>query len=171
MNKQQLRKWAKKERKKFDMETLSMKLVEKLKETTEYKKAKNIMIYYPKLDEINLLSLLDDKSKNFYLPKIQGDDLLCCPYKKGDELCLSCFNTKEPTSEAIKKTFIDLVIVPALAVDKNGYRLGYGGGFYDRFLAGMGENVCKIVCLPHRFIVETVFPEKHDIKIDKIVAI
>ena len=169
MNKQQLRKWAKKERKKFDMETLSMKLVEKLKETTEYKKAKNIMIYYPKLDEINLLSLLDDKSKNFYLPKIQGDDLLCCPYKKGDELCLSCFNTKEPTSEAIKKTFIDLVIVPALAVDKNGYRLGYGGGFYDKFLED--ADVFKMVCIQKELVLGTVYPEEHDIKIDKTMSI
>ena len=53
--KQELRKWAKEERKKLDIEFLSQKLVEKLKKTDEYKHAKNIMIYYPLKDEINLV--------------------------------------------------------------------------------------------------------------------
>ena len=168
MNKQQLRKWAKEERKKLDITTISLKLAQKLKKTDEYINAKNIMIFYPKKDEINLLSLLEDTTKTFYLPKIEKDNLLCCPYKKGDDLCESCFKTQEPTSEPIKNSIIDLVIVPALAIDKEGYRLGYGGGFYDRFLAQI--DTLKITCIPKELIVETVFPEQHDMKIDKILT-
>ena len=167
-NKQELRKWAKEERKKLDIEKISLELVQKLKETDEYKKAKNIMFFYPLKDEINLLGLLEDFDKKFYLPKIEGENLLCCPFGKEDELCDSCFKTKEPTTNPIEKGLIDLVIVPALAVDKNNYRLGYGGGFYDRFLAGV--NVIKLVCIPKEFLVETVYPEEHDIKIDKIIT-
>ena len=166
-SKQQLRKWAKEERKKLNIEPLSQKLVEKLKNTEEYKQAKNIMIYYPLKDEVNLLSLLQDKTKNFYLPKIEGENLLCCPYNENDNLCESCFKTKEPLTEPCEKSLIDLVIVPALAVDKNNYRLGYGGGFYDRFLAE--ANVLKLVCISKNFIVESVFPETHDIAINKII--
>lgn len=168
MNKQQLRKWVKEERKKLDMETLSADLVRNLKDTKEYQQAKNIMIFYPKENEVNLLSLLSDESKNFYLPKIDGENLLCCPYKDGDELCVSCFKTQEPKSEPVQNSILDLIVVPALAVDKEGYRLGYGGGFYDRFLNGV--NVKKLVCTPKEFVIETVFPEKHDIKIDKVIT-
>lgn len=168
-NKQRLRKWAKEERKKFDVDLLSQKLIEKLQNTEEYISAKNVMIYYPMKDEINLLSLLEDDSKTFYLPKIDGKNILCCPYKLGDNLCESCFKTKEPLTKSVQKELIDLVIVPALAVDKNSYRLGYGGGFYDRFLDGV--NILKITCVSRNLLVETVYPEAHDIKIDKIIIV
>ena len=167
-NKQQLRIWAKEERKKLDIPKISLELLHKLKETEEYRQAKNIMIFYPLKDEINLLGLLEDSDKNFYLPKIDGENLLCCFFSKDTELCESCFKTKEPTTEPVEKSLIDLVIVPALAVDKNNYRLGYGGGFYDRFLSGV--NITKIVCVPKELLVETVYPEKHDIKIDKVIT-
>lgn len=166
-NKAILRKWIKEERKKLDIEKISQKLCKKLVETKEFQNAKNIMFYYPLDFEINLLEITNDKTKNFYLPKINGKELLCCPYLESEELCLSCFKTKEPSTLPINKNLIDLVIVPVLAVDKNNYRLGYGGGFYDRFLSDI--NVHKIACLPKEFVLETVFPEKHDIKIDKII--
>ena len=168
-SKQQLRKWAKEERKKLDLKQISQKLVDKLQYTDEYKQAKNIMIYYPLKDEIDLLKLLEDKTKKFYLPRIEGNELLCCPYSCGDELCESCFKTKEPITEPCKKSLIDLVVVPALAVDKNNYRLGYGGGFYDRFLKDI--LTIKIACIPKQFIVETVFAEKHDVKINKVLFV
>ena len=168
-NKQQLRTWAKEERKKFDMLKTSENLVRKLMDTEEYRQAKNIMIFYPKKDEVNLLALLEDETKNFYLPKIQDKELLCCPYKKGDELCESCFRTKEPTTSSVDKNLIDLVIVPALAVDKKGYRLGYGGGYYDRFLADV-NNVIKLVCIPKDFILETIYPEQYDIQISFVIT-
>lgn len=167
--KQQLREWAKEERKKLNIKDLSQSLVKKLQLLEEYKQAHNIMIYYPLKGEIDLLKLLEDKTKKFYLPKIRGKDLLCCPYSCGDELCNSCFNTKEPLTEPVNKDLIDLVIVPALAVDKNNYRLGYGGGFYDRFLDN--TNILKIICIPKKFVIESIFPEKHDIKIDKVLSV
>ena len=168
MDKQSLRKWAKCKRNKINMEEISTILTDKLCQTDEYKKSKNIMIYYPLESEVNLLSILDDKTKNFYLPRIKEKELECCQYKIGDKLCESCFHTMEPTCSACSKTVIDLVIVPALAVDKNNYRLGYGGGFYDRFLNDY-KGKC-IVCIPKELLVDTVYPEKHDIKIHKIIT-
>ena len=114
-----------------------------------------------------MLELLEDKSKKFYLPKIDGKNLLCCPYQNGDALCKSCFKTQEPLTEACDKNLIDLVIVPALACDKQNYRLGYGGGFYDRFLSDV--NVKKLSCIPEKFLLETVHPDVYDIKIDKVI--
>lgn len=167
LNKKQLRKWAKEERKKLDIKDLSSVFVQKLKETDEYIQAKNVMLFYPLEYEINLLELLEDETKSFYLPKIDGENLLCCPYNLGDELCESCFKTKEPLTDSVNESIIDLVIVPALAVDKNNYRLGYGGGFYDRLLPKM--NAKTIICISKHFILDTVYPELHDFQIDKII--
>lgn len=168
MNKNELRIWAKEKRKELNIELLSKKLVQQLQQLNEYKQAKNIMIFYPIKGEINLLSLLDDKSKNFYLPRIDGKNLLCCPFKSGDELCVSCFKTKEPLTEAVNKNLIDLVIVPALCCDKQNYRLGYGGGFYDRFLQ---NRIFKtIVCLPKELLVDTIYPEEYDVPVDIVVT-
>ena len=169
MIKQDLRRWAKCEREKLDIESLSLVLVKKLQMTVEYQQAKNIMIFYPLKHEVNLLSLLNDKTKNFYLPKIEGKNLLCCPFKEGEKLSDSSFKTKEPLTEAVEKDLIDLVIVPALAVDKKNYRLGYGGGFYDRFFAE-AQNVTKFVCTSQTLVVESVYPEIHDIQMDKIIV-
>ena len=169
MDKQSLRVFIKSERKCIDIESLSSLLAKKLSETKEYKNAQNIMLFYPLKEEINLLSLFNDKTKSFYLPKIDGENLLCCPYDyEKDELCVSCFNTKEPKTETKNKDLIDLIIIPALACDRNHYRLGYGGGFYDRFLKDFAGK--KIVCIPSQFVLETVFPEKHDVPVDFIVT-
>ena len=156
MNKQELRKLARGKRKELDMEKISSILVNKLVQTEEYKNSKNIMLFYPTSDEVNLLPVLEDKSKRFFLPRVKGKELECCPYCVGDELCESKFHIQEPTCQACEKTDIDLVIVPALACDKEGYRLGYGGGFYDRFLRDFKNK--KICCIPHELYVETVFP-------------
>ena len=167
-SKQQLRKWAKEERKKIDINDLSRVFVQKIRALDEYKNSENIMIFYPLKNEVNLLALLEDSTKRFYLPKIDGDNLLCCPYESGMELCESCFKTKEPLTEPVQKDLIDLIIAPALAVDKNNYRLGYGGGFYDRFL--IKTTAIKMVCVSEKLLIETVYPENHDIKVDKVIT-
>ncbi|MBE7710932.1 MAG: 5-formyltetrahydrofolate cyclo-ligase [Cyanobacteria bacterium SIG31] len=167
--KKQLRSWAKEIRKNLDMQTISKELVLKLRNSEEYILAKNIMLFYPKQGEVDLLEILEDKSKSFYLPKINGENLLCCSYKRGDELCESCFKTKEPLTDSISDKILDLVIVPALAVDRNGYRLGYGGGYYDRFLQNI--SAMTLVCIPENLIVDTIYPDEHDVCIKKIITI
>ena len=165
-NKQELRSWAKEKRKNIIID--NRLLAKNLMQTEAYRNAKNILIFYPLKYEVNLLSLLEDKTKNFYLPKINGENLLCCPFCEGDELCESCFKTLEPTTNSCDKQMMDLVIVPALCCDKNNYRLGYGGGFYDRFLKDFSGT--KIVCLPQELVVNDVFAEDYDVPVDFIVT-
>ena len=166
MNKKELRMLMKEKRK--TLEISNKKLVEKIRQTDEYKSAKHIMLFYPMKYEVNLLDLIQDSSKYFYLPKIKNKDLLCCPYQDGDELCLSEFKTLEPMTEPCDKNQIDLVIVPALCCDKNNCRLGYGGGFYDRFLCDFKGKT--ITCLPKELITDTVYPEPYDIPIDLVIT-
>ena len=117
--------------------------------------------------EINLLELMVD-DKNFYLPKVCGDDLKICSFKIGDELIKSEFNVCEPCSNPIDPQSLDLIIVPALMADKNNYRLGYGGGFYDRFLANY-NNIPTILPIAKELLIDNLPHEKFDIKVDYII--
>ena len=168
MDKQSLRKWARDKRKELDIAQVSAILSDKLMQSEEFKNAKNVMVFYPLKNEINLLDVLKDDTKNFYLPRIKNMELECCKYKIGDELCESCFHTQEPVCRACNKSEIDLVVVPALAVDENNYRLGYGGGYYDRFLKNYSGKT--IVCIPKELVVKTIYPDDYDIKIKKIIT-
>ncbi len=63
---------------------------------------------------------------------------------------------------------IDLIIAPCLAVDSQGNRLGYGGGFYDRFLA---NNPTPAVCMvPTRLLMNSIPTEEHDVPVDWIIT-
>ncbi len=168
-SKSDLRKKAKCIRKSLPIAEKSEVAVTKIRENSFYKSAKNVLIYYPLRFELNLLSLLDD-NKNFYLPRICGENLQICPFKKGDKLITSSFNVCEPCSNPIEASNLDLIVVPALMADKLGFRLGYGGGFYDRFLV---ENPAIKTILPiaKELIVEELPHEEFDIKIDEIIPV
>ena len=62
-----------------------------------------------------------------------------------------------------------MIVVPAVAFDKNGYRIGYGGGFYDKFLSKIGNSI-KVGIAYNFQIVNNIIPESHDIKMDYIVT-
>ena len=83
-----LRQKAKYIRKTLPIEEKSFFVVTKIRELIEYKSAQNVMIYYPMRYELNLLALLND-TKNFYLPRVCGENLQICPFKKGDKLIKS----------------------------------------------------------------------------------
>ncbi len=168
VSKTDLRIRFKQERKTIDLELVSDFLANELRKKDYYKNSKNILIFYPLKYEINVLKLLDD-NKNFYLPKVCNDKMLVCPYHKSDRLTLSNLKIKEPCTDPINPVELDLVVVPALAVDKFNYRLGYGGGFYDRFLEEY-KNL-KSVCLIHsKFVVERLPIESFDRKVDFIIT-
>lgn len=161
-DKKKLRKKAKAIRMSLDIKTISEKIVEKIMALDTYKQANHVMIFYPIGHEVNLLGLLND-NKNFYLPKVDGENLLVCPYKFGDELTISKFKTEEPTSEPINPDILDIIFVPALMVDKHNHRLGYGGGFYDKFLCKNALKSTKIVAIPSALIVNKLPSEAFDV--------
>ena len=165
MDKINLRQKAKEIRKNLRLEEKSSRLANLIKESAYFKSAHNVMLYYPTKYEINLLSLICE-DKNFYLPRVNGENLEVCPYKSGDGLQKSALNILEPCTKAVSPDILDLIIVPALMCDKKGYRLGYGGGFYDRFLKGLNA---KIICaIPQELYVETLPAQDFDIAADKI---
>lgn len=163
-----LRLKAKQIRNNLDIVQKSDSIVSRIKKSEIYKNAQNIMIYYPLEHEINVLNLTNDTHKNFYLPRMNGKELECCPYTKSDTLKKGKFNIQEPKTECILCPNLDLIIIPALAADKNGNRLGYGGGFYDRFLKK--GNWKKLVVLPQELVFDEIPAEEFDVKVNYIVT-
>ncbi|MDE6138522.1 MAG: 5-formyltetrahydrofolate cyclo-ligase, partial [Candidatus Gastranaerophilales bacterium] len=99
---------------------ISENLVKSVRKHSAYIKAKNVLLFCPTKYEVDLCQLLED-DKRFYFPRVKDKDLLICPYSKGDKLEMSCFNILEPCSKAVDVDILDLIIVPALLVDKEGY--------------------------------------------------
>lgn len=164
--KEQIRQEARKKRK--NMPDVSCKIVEIIKKESVYQNAKNIMIYYPIQNEINLLSLCND-SRSFFLPKIIDNKIFVCPYntplKKGK------FNIPEPDSDPITDLgILDLIFIPALAADKKGFRIGYGCGYYDRFLEHISDQTKKIVTVYNDLLYESLPFDQHDQKADYILT-
>jgi 5,10-methenyltetrahydrofolate synthetase len=66
---------------------------------------------------------------------------------------------------------VDFALVPALAVDAAGYRLGYGAGYFDRLLAGRGARPFCLAALPPAFLVASLPHEAHDIPVDRVLSL
>jgi 5,10-methenyltetrahydrofolate synthetase len=66
---------------------------------------------------------------------------------------------------------VDFALVPALAVDPRGYRLGYGAGYFDRLLAGRGARPFCVAALPPAFLVARLPHEAHDIPVDRVLSL
>lgn len=69
----------------------------------------------------------------------------------------------------VELAHVDFALVPALAIDRGGYRLGYGAGYFDRLLAGRGKVPYCVTALPSAFVVERLPREAHDAPVDGIV--
>jgi len=98
--------------------------------------------------EINTLPILNylfAQKKQVIVPKVENDRMLNCLIHSNVEFETGKFHVPEPKSfQLIDSKEIDVVFVPMLICDKSGNRIGYGGGFYDRFLKECRENIIKI---------------------------
>ena len=169
--KEQLRKQALELRKTLPLDKISKEIINNLFSLNEYKKAENILCYYPLPFEVDVKSCLLDKTKKWYLPKVNGENLEICEYLGTKNIKEGCFKIFEPINEKLNKLCIlDLIIVPCVCADKNGFRLGYGKGFYDRFLASLNHNPVKVLLVPSVLLYDSVSPDKTDVKCDIILT-
>ena len=129
------------------------------------KRKKNISLYFPSNFEVNILKILDIdffKNFNFSLPIIKKkQEMQFCRWKKGDILQINKFGIPEP--KILKKINPEVILVPLLAFDKNKNRIGYGRGYYDKFLNTYLKKQKKLLTVGIAFS----FQKHHNLPVDK----
>ena len=172
--KKEYREYAKRARLELDINTISQEICDNFKRQDFFRFSKNILSFYPFNNEINLIELYKDNSKNWYLPRVDmySRGLIIHKYQYGDTLVKNKWRVYEPYEgqEVVDPAIIDVAIIPALMVDKKGHRLGYGAGFYDRFIPGLRKDCLKIVPIPEELIVESLPHDHWDIPVDKAIT-
>lgn len=142
----------------------------RLEQTAAFIMAERILMYHSLPDELSTHRFLDKwkSRKRFFLPRVNGVNLDILPYDES-RLELGAFQIEEPTgTNTVSPGEIELVVVPAVAYDRAGNRLGRGKGFYDRLLAS--TKATKIGVAYEFQMVDSIPAEPHDVKMDIVIS-
>lgn len=142
----------------------------RLENSPAFLMAEHILMYHSLPDELSTQSFLSKWSarKHFYLPRVNGVNLDILPYDE-TRLELGAFHIEEPTgNNTVSPEEIELIIVPAVAYDRKGNRLGRGKGFYDRLLKS--TKATKIGVGYEFQMLDSIPVESHDVKMDIIIT-
>ncbi|MBM7623230.1 5-formyltetrahydrofolate cyclo-ligase [Sporohalobacter salinus] len=157
----------------------SMEIKKKLFELDEFVEAEIIMFYVDFRNEVKTEFMIKEalsEGKRVVIPISQVEDrsLLLSELKDYDqELEVGTYDILEPKEEYIRPvdhSELDLVIVPGVAFDEDCNRLGYGGGYYDRFSANLDSQVNRLALAFEIQIVDQVVTDEHDLPVDKVLT-
>lgn len=151
------------------------KILRSLRTLDLYKEATDLCLYAPIRKEVNLLQFIlvfRSENKRVYLPRVQGDRMDFYRYEIGTELAEGAYHIPEPISQEILDPSdpdkICLIILPGAAFSEERNRIGYGGGYYDRYLALHGN--CRTAAVGYAMqYVEHIEAEPMDIRPDCII--
>lgn len=138
----------------------------------------NILLYSAIRNEVNTdeyFTYLIDKAKRIYYPRVSGNTMSFYRVRSLDELNCGSFNIKEPdmTKEYTQADGRALMIVPGLAFSDTGYRIGYGKGFYDRYLSSFTkrDTVMAIgVGYDFQLLSSMTFEDEYDVPLDGVIT-
>ncbi|MBE6050288.1 MAG: 5-formyltetrahydrofolate cyclo-ligase [Clostridium sp.] len=156
---------------------MDLVIKKKLMNLQKFKEAKNIFIYIGYGSEIDTYKYIKEflnMGKNIYVPKtnVREKTMEAVQINSLDNLVKGTYGILEPDSfkNKIDKDKIDLVILPGVVFDKQGGRIGYGGGYYDKYLMNMDKNIFKVALCYEFQIIDEVPTEPHDIKADLVLT-
>lgn len=128
----------------------SLRLGEEFFRTKQYANAMTVYGYLPYNQEVRTVPILQralDDGKRVAVPKVYGDEMRFIYITGFDDLAISEMGIPEPVSdEPVADDRTALVLMPGLAFDQQGHRIGYGGGFYDKFLASEPNHPTVALC-------------------------
>ena len=175
MDKKTIREIMKKQRKalyEYEKKEYSEMIYKKISQLSEYTNAKSVCVYMDAFSEVQTECIINDLRKQgkdviFPVSDVKTNTLTLCrdcgTFRKG------AYGISEPEILAeVPYSYPDLVIIPGLAFDKSKNRLGFGAGYYDRFLV---ENKGKKIGICYDFqIIDLIPAEAHDVKMDMIIS-
>ena len=142
-----------------------------------FNKSKNIFIYIGFGSEINTSIYIKEfleMGKNIYVPRVKKGSRIMEAIKIDnlEDLTENKYGILEPSDEkkAVSGEILDLIILPGVAFDEKGSRLGYGGGFYDIFLQNNAKDVIKVALAYEFQILDSIPLEDHDIKANYLIT-
>ena len=156
-------------------EKSSMVIAEKLLALPEYRKAKNIYAYMDFSGEVKTEMILKESlrlGKNLWLPRVNGDIMDFFRVRSKDDFEIGAYGILEPKGEskAGKEEARDgFMVVPGVAFDADRNRIGFGGGYYDKYLELYPELFTAAVAFGFQ-IVEGVPTEANDIRPQKLIT-
>lgn len=178
MNKSELRKIYLSKRNEFslkEIEQMSHSILENLKNMSIWEN-QNFHVFksIPNKNEVQTSIILDylfELNKTILVPKVIENHLISCQINELTEWAEGKFKVPEPLHcHEFPDNEIDVVFVPLLICDNEGNRIGYGGGFYDRFLANCTKKTLKIGLNFFPPISESIHKESFDIPLDYCVT-
>lgn len=174
MEKKELRamiKTLKRERSKEQLIEQSEAIMSKLEMDEDFMKAGTVMLYNALPDEVQTQGFIERwrHKKSIVLPTVVGDDIIPVRLDECTGFAVGDFNIMEPQNEPYHGGY-DLIVVPGVAFDRKGNRIGRGKGYYDRFLC-KHLDVRRIgICFDFQ-LVDEVPTEPTDIKMDKVITL
>lgn len=146
-------------------------IFEKLEALDIFTKAESIFVYVGFGSEIgteNFIKKYIDKKKIF-VPKIVNKEMKVAHINKWSDLSPGHFNVLEPKTNNFYSGKIDLVITPSIVFSKDGYRLGYGKGYYDKYFSS-SDYMISVGLSYDKLLKDSVPKEEHDKRVDCIIT-
>ena len=141
-----------------------------LEKSVAFMMADKILMYHSLPDELSTIDFIDKwhTRKHFFLPRVNGVNLDVLPYDR-TRLQYGSFHIEEPTGDDIEDIDnIELIIVPGIAYDNRGNRVGRGKGYYDRLLS---RTKATKIGIGYDFqLVDEIDSEPHDITMDIVIT-
>lgn len=151
-----------------ERERLSLEICQRVQETPQWQDAKVVLLYHALPDEVNTKPLLNAIGKRILLPVVVGDDLEVREYD--GTTSEGAFHIQEPMGNAFTNyDQIDLAIIPGMAFDHAGHRLGRGKGYYDRLLPRLSHAYRLGICFPFQ-LLNDIPCESHDITMHEVIG-
>jgi 5-formyltetrahydrofolate cyclo-ligase len=140
----------------------------------EMRSARTVLLFYSFGSEVETSEMarrVHQDGKRLLLPFLEAERMEAAEVLPDDELVASRYGPREPARRvAVDPAEVDVVIAPGLAFDRDGYRLGYGGGHYDRYLSRMGTRALRIGIGFAQQLVDRVPREPVDQRLDLVVT-
>ncbi|MDE6301747.1 MAG: 5-formyltetrahydrofolate cyclo-ligase [Muribaculaceae bacterium] len=153
-----------------DRASAAERLFRMLEQTAAFMMADHILMYHSLPDEVSTREFLDrwHSRKRFYLPRVNGVNLEILPYDKS-RLHLGAFNIEEPDgTDTADINDIELIIVPGVAFDSRGNRIGRGKGFYDRLLKDTRATTIGVAFECQ--MADDIEPSEHDVPVRLVIT-